>query len=49
MERLKRHGVAVREQQSKIHYAMILERTKKNLIDTSVSESFKETLEKASK
>lgn len=45
MERLRQSAVSIREQHAKIHYAMILERTKMNLIDTSVSTEFKSTLE----
>lgn len=44
MERLRQGAVSIREQQNRIHYAMILERTKMNLIDTSVTTEFKSTL-----
>jgi len=45
IERLKQHASAMRDQQNKIHYAMILERAKKNLIETSVTDEFKHALD----
>lgn len=45
MDRLKRQAVVVREQQAKIHYAMILERAKKNLIDNCLEVDFKKKVD----
>lgn len=44
LERLKQNAYDMRVQQSRIHYAMILERAKKNLIETSVTDDFKSAL-----
>lgn len=49
LDRIRKTANAMREQQSKIHYAMIVERAKKNLIDNSLTAEFKTSLESAAK